>query len=145
MAGLPRAPTPVTRPATPARPGGEPARRTYTPEEQADLLKYCIRLPADDWGALSAGELVRLFMKDGEFRWGGHFVRVVNPTPSNKINRRSLVLGLAPPSRTSWLIPFEDVDMIYVRLTASQILIQKTVNAAMRALDENTRRLAAAT
>lgn len=129
----------------PAKPA---AARVYTAEEQAEKLHGYLEIAPEHWELIRYGTHLRYYLKTGEFRTGGFVLK--NPfdtkphgAPAEKRFIR-LQNGFDPKARgyAAWLAAYEDLGRVFIKPDAGVHTVQASLEAAVRGLNENIRKLA---
>ena len=130
------------------RRGGPPRPHpasTWTAEEQASKLEGYLEIDSEFWASIRVGTHVRYVSKAEGFRPGGFVQRNPDDRLTDGVARRHLVLqnGFYEKARgyLKWSVAYEDVARVYIKPDAGTLMVMKTLEEAVRGLNENIRKL----
>lgn len=132
-----------------AGPSRKYVAKNWTPAEQAELLVGYVEVPPENWTLIRANSHVRYYSTENEFRYGG-FVRS-NPfeytpkgeTDAKRYMRLSNSFDTAAQGTKAWMVGYEKMSRVFVKLDAVSAHIQSLLELAISKLNENNRKLAA--
>ncbi len=122
--------------------------RIYTAEEQEKLLTGYLEIAPEFWPQIRYGTHMRYKTKKNEFRSGGFVMTNPFDTKPNgeAVEKRFFRLQNGFNAKTKnyqqWLAAYEDVAQVFVKPDAATLMIGKTVENAVKKLNENIRKLA---
>ena len=132
----------------PAGPVRQMPKRLWTEEEQAEKLVNYSEIDSEFWEAIKYGTYIRYYLKTGEFKAGG----LVSKNPfdfkphDSNVEKRFIKLHNAFSDKAKdyiqWTVAYEDIAKIYIKPDASVLMVMKTLETAVRGLNENIRKLA---
>lgn len=123
--------------------------KTYTLEEQKELLHGYIKISRDNWDQIRSGDRIRYIRKGGEFRLGG--IVQMNPFPPNwastpgkrrSIKIKSAYRGNSQDTPPWWTVSYDDLEHVYVRGDVVSLEIVRDLNLAVKTMNENMVKLA---
>lgn len=140
------------RPEPDAQPVGYPNAeekiKTYTPEQQKELLLSYIKVPREYWSMLKSGDRVQYYDIDGKFHTGGYIDRVLlEYVPHGKTQSHAhikLVMEHSVSSKKpySWNVRYDRIRDIYMRPDVATFIMQKEMAKAMDVMQRNLEKLA---
>jgi hypothetical protein len=124
------------------------AAHVWTAEEQAEKLDGYLEIPPEFWDQIRYGTHVRYYTKAEGFRPGGFVAK--NPFDTRPkgaaADKRFMKLqnGFNDKARgyQQWVVAYEDVARFYVKPDAAVLVMMQSLEAAVRGLNENIRKLA---
>lgn len=122
--------------------------RVWTAEEQAEKLHGYLEIEPAYWDQIRYGTHLRYYTKAGEYRSGGFVLKNpfdVKPRGEN-VEKRFIKLqnGFFDKAKgyAQWVVAYEDTARVFIKPDAGVIMTIKTLETAVRGLNENIRKLA---
>ena len=161
--GIPAPPTDVGEPAdagapVAAPPGGPPpvahTAREWTAAEAAERLAGLDEIPRADWERIPYGVRVRYYLKGvagapERFQPGGYIsanpldVAPADGAPPKRYFRFQTGFDHASGRRVQWVVPYDDVARVFVRLNAGTLFALRAITKIARAVNDNYARIEA--
>ena len=165
--GVPARPVDVGEPAdaglpVPAPPGGPPpaahTAHEWTAAEATERLAGMDEIARDDWERIPYGVRVRYFLRGGppggefpgeRFQPGGYIaanpldIAPADGAPPRRYFRFQTGFDQAAGRRTVWVVPYDDIARVFVRLNAGTLFSLRALATVARAINENYARVEA--
>jgi len=120
------------------------AARTWTLEEQVEKLKGYVEVSPVYWDQVRYGTHVRYYTKKDGFRTGGFVLK--NPLDTKGQDKRFMKLqnGFSEKAHgyQQWVVSYSDLDKVYVKPDAAVLMLTQDLEAGVRTLNENIRKVA---
>lgn len=134
---------------------GAPAAPRYaaplTESEKAKKLEGYFLVPKELWPTVRYSTHVRYILtaeKGGEFRSGGFVltnpldIRPDGDGPVKRCLKLQNSFAKVGQNYANWLVAYEDIEYLYIKATAAELVLQGGLQTAASALNDNTARLA---
>lgn len=137
-------------------PPAAPPARVWTEAEIAEKLRSYIEVPPEHWEMVRAGTHVRYYTRAEGFRPGGFVAK--NPAEAGAPAEGAAAAAGAPaaakyirlqsgygdrgPNNFSWVVAYSDLSRLFVKPDAGTLTVMNSLEAAVRGLNENIRKLA---
>lgn len=128
-------------------PGSSERQKTYTPEQQRELLKTYIKIPPEYWDKLKMGDKIRYYNSDGEFKLGGYVdgtnIEFVPKGQKQSLSHLKLVSEHSVSSKRvfSWMIRYDRIRDIYMEPDIASILLQQEFARTIAAMQHNLKKV----
>ena len=122
--------------------------RTWTDAEIVEKLQGYLEVTPEHWELVRSGTHVRYYTQKDGYRPGGFVAK--NPTDmvpqgtggEKRFIRLQSGFNERAPGYFSWVVAYEDITRLFIKPDAASLTVQSSLEAAVRGLNENIRKLA---
>jgi len=118
----------------------------YSPEQEQALLQNYVRVPEEAWGSIKKADAIRYYVKKNDTvkLMKGGVVAIPRLQVSKEAPRRKIKLQAEHSSSVFWVVPWENIVEIYVRLPLALYLMKNNLEQSLSSLNNNNKKLAVA-
>jgi hypothetical protein len=121
---------------------------TWTPEAQKEKLTGYMEIIPKFWENIKPGTHVRYYTKKDGFRPGGFVVRnsfnikIHDSDVEKKCIKLQNGFDSKSPTYSQWVVAYDDIDKIFVQLSASELMMRYVLEEAVDKLNMNDQKIA---